>query len=90
MVGGVDVGAVVRGQADALDGPAFRVRQILRPQPLEEALQVGHAHLVVDVLDGGRVARRLGARQVAVQRRGQIDDPACDGSGAHTPRPMYW
>src|ERR1700704_453228 len=70
--GRIEMGTIVGGELHLLDCPALPIRQILGLQPLEELQHARHALLVIDVLDGGMSARRIG-RHVVLQRHGNID-----------------
>jgi hypothetical protein len=60
VVGRVEVGAVVRGNLEALQGPALAARQIRDRRAGEEGDHVGGRGTVVDVLDLGPMTRRIG------------------------------
>ena len=60
VVGRVEVGAVVGGQLDVLDGPAFPVGQVVDPRAGEELQQVTAGMCVVQVVDLGQMAGWVG------------------------------
>jgi hypothetical protein len=63
--------AVVGRELHLLHRPALPVRQVFRPQPLEELQHPRQALLVIDVLDRRMPARRIG-RHVVLQGNGNI------------------
>src|ERR1700722_454703 len=70
--GRVEMGTVMGGELDLFDGPALSVRQIFRLQSIEELQHARQSLLVIDVLDGRMVARRIG-RNVVLQWHGNVD-----------------
>src|SRR6266446_8393376 len=75
----IEMGAVVGGKIYLLDRPALSVRKILGLQPLEELQHARQALLVIDVLDRGMPARRIG-RHVILQRHGNVDQLSRHGA----------
>ena len=65
----VEMGAIVRRELHALDGPSLPVRQILLLEPGKERQDLRQTLLMIDVLDRGPKSRRVGW-DVVLQRRG--------------------
>src|SRR5262249_49742500 len=72
MPGRIEMRAVVGREIDLLDRPPLAVRQVLRLQAGKERQHARQALLVIDVLDGRMVARRVG-RHIVLQRHGDVD-----------------
>src|SRR4051812_29130589 len=72
MPGRVQMGAIVGGELHLLDRPALPIRQVLWLQSLEKLQHARQPLLVIDVLDGGMPARRIG-RDIVLQGHGNID-----------------
>ena len=70
--GRVEMGAVVRRELHALDGPSLPVRQILLLEPGKERQDLRQTLLVVGIFDLGAKPRRVGW-DVVLQRRGNVD-----------------
>ena len=82
--------ARVGDQRHRLRRPALAVRQILGFQPLEELQHARQSLLVIDVLDRGMSAGRIG-RHIILQRHGDVDEeegaaPAGREYPGHLPR----
>ena len=76
--GRVQMRPVVGGERYLLHRPALAIRQIFRLQPVEELQHPRQALLVIDILDGRVIARRIG-RHVVLQGNGDIDQLARHG-----------
>src|SRR5882762_5664818 len=79
MPGRIEMGAVMGGELYLLDRPALSVRQIFGLQSVEELQHARQALLMIDVLDGGMPARRIG-RHVVLQRYGNVDQLSRHGA----------
>src|SRR5262245_38695941 len=79
VVGRIKVRAIVGGDIDALDRPAFAVGKIAGRKTGKEGADRRRALLVIDVGDLGLVAGRIGG-DVALQRYGNVDDAASQGA----------
>src|SRR3954466_4138086 len=73
VVGGVEMGAVVRRDLEALQGPALTARQVLDLQAREKGSHARGGGTMVHVFDLGQMARRIGG-DVRLQRDGEIND----------------
>ena len=78
MIRRVEMRAVMRGELDPFDRPAFAVGQLLVLQAREELADLGRGLLVVEVADARPVARRIGG-DVVLQRNGDVDQLARHG-----------
>src|SRR5882724_6193947 len=72
MPGRVEMRAVVGGELYLFHRPALTVGQIRSLQPVEELQHARQALLVVDILNGRMIARRVG-RNVVLQWHGNVD-----------------
>src|ERR1700716_1085693 len=79
--GRIEMGTIVGGELHLLDCPALPIRQTLGLQSIEELQHAWQALLVIDVLDRGMSARRIG-RHVVLQRYGNIDQLSCHGASS--------
>src|SRR5258705_9194851 len=77
----IEMGAVVGGEIYLLDRPALSVRKILGLQPLEELQHARQTLLVIDVLDRGMPARRIG-RHIILQWHGNVDQLSRHGASS--------
>lgn len=72
MIGRIHMGAVVRGQGELFDGPAFTTGEIIGFEAGEEIDQLVGCLLVVEIFDAGTDRRRVG-HNPHFERDGQID-----------------
>jgi hypothetical protein len=72
------MGAVVGGELHHLDRPALSIRKLFGLEPVEELQHSRQALLMIDVLDRGMVARRIG-RHIVLQRNGDVDQSSGHG-----------
>jgi hypothetical protein len=72
MPGRVEMRAVMGGELHLFHRPALTVGQIFSLQPVKELQHARQALLVVDILNGRTIARRVG-RNVVLQWHGNVD-----------------
>src|SRR5437762_7450706 len=70
--GRIEMGAVMGRERYLFDRPTLAIGQILGLQSFEELQHARQTLLVVDILDRGMIARRIG-RYIVLQRHGNID-----------------
>ncbi len=78
MIGRIEMRAVVGRELHELDRPALAIRQVFLLQPVEELQHPRQALLVIDIIDGGMIARRIGG-DVVLQGNGDVDEATGHG-----------